>query len=134
MHAESSRQLAHVFGRFVTALAHNVRCSECFGQRDSRRVASEKDDLFCAESLRRNDAAQTNRTVTDHGCLLAATHLRNHGGVMTSSHDIGKGQQRRNQRVIFADWQRVERAVGERDTDCFGLTAPPRPSLPKNPP
>ena len=92
MHAETSSQLANLFHRFFPALAHDVCCAECFGQGDSRRVAAEKDDLFRAESLRRNDAAQTNRTVTDDGCFLATTHPRNHGGVMTSPHHVRKRQ------------------------------------------
>jgi hypothetical protein len=82
-----------VFDRFLAALAHNVSRSESFGQLDSVRVPSKNDDLFCAEPLRSNDAAQADCAVTDYGCFLARTHLCHNRRMMASSHDIGKRQQ-----------------------------------------
>jgi len=88
MHADTSRHLAHVFDRFLPAFADGVGCSERFGQLDSGGVPSENDDLFCAQSLRRNDAAQTYCAVTDNRCFLPATDLRHYGRVMARSHHI----------------------------------------------
>src|SRR4029079_17433349 len=37
--------------------------------------------------------------------------------------DVGQGEERRHQRVVLADVDRIERAVRHRDTQCLGLSA-----------
>src|SRR3954465_4073700 len=44
-------------------------------------------------------------------------------GISASASPTGGGGGRRERRVVFADWERVERAVGVGDAHCFCLGA-----------
>ena len=87
-------------------------------------MAAHDDDLLGAEALRRDHAAQADGAVADDGDAMCpgatrATTRR----VVAGAHDVGEREQRRHPRVVFADVERVERSVGERDAERFGLRA-----------
>ena len=65
---------------------------------------------------------------------LARRRPRDDGGVVAGAHHVGEREQRRHQRVVLADRQDVERAVGERDAQRLGLRAVGTSLLPKKPP
>ena len=65
--AEAAGQLAHALDRLLAALAHHVGGAELPGELDAVRVAAHDDDLLGAEPLRRDDAAQADGAVADHG-------------------------------------------------------------------
>src|SRR3954447_7383356 len=55
--------------------------------------------------------------------LLPGRDTRYDRSVMTCPHHVRERQQRRHQRGVSADAERVERPVAERDADRFGLGA-----------
>ena len=97
-------------------------------------MAAQDDDLLGAESLRGNDAAQTDGAVADDGHFFPGLTLAADGGVMACAHHVGERQQRRHQRVVFADRQDEERAVRQGIRASLRPVPPSTPSLPKNPP
>ncbi len=72
-------------------------------RRDPVRVAAEQDDLFGAEPLGRDHAAEADRAVADDRNAVARRHARGERGVVAGAHHVGEGEQRRHQRVVFAD-------------------------------
>src|SRR5512141_1568540 len=85
---ESAGDLFDAIDSFLATLAHDVRRSKFFRQRDSVWMTSEQNDLLGAESLRGDDAAKSDCTVS-HDCRdLARSNLRCERSMMTSSHHI----------------------------------------------
>ena len=93
-------------------------------ERDAVRVAAQDDDLLGAEALGGDHAAQADRAVADDGDRLARARRRAATrGVVAGAHHVGEREQRRHQRVVLADRQRDERAVGQRDAHRLALAA-----------
>ena len=65
MHAKATGQCSHALGCFLATLAHDIRRAECLRQSDTVGMATEDDDLFRAQPLCSDDAAQTHRAITD---------------------------------------------------------------------
>ena len=88
MDAEAAGRCAHAFDRFLAALAHDVRRAECFRQRDAIGMATQNDDLFGAEALGGDDAAQADRAVADHGHFFSVVDSCHSRRMMAGSHHV----------------------------------------------
>jgi hypothetical protein len=116
-------QLADPFDSFLAALADDVGGSELSPERDPIRIAAEQNDPFGAKPLRRDHTAQPDRTVADDRDDLARANLRRDGCVVAGAHHVRERQQGRRERVVEADGQHDQRAIGLRDTHRLALAA-----------
>ena len=116
-------QLADALDRFVAALVDDVGGAELLPEPGPLRVASEQDDPLRAKSLRRDNSAQPDRAVADHGDSPAGTDMCGKGGVMTGTHHVAEREQRRHERIVHPDREHDQRAVCLRDTHRFALGA-----------
>ena len=98
------------------------------------QVTTHDDDLLGPEPLRRDDAAEADRAVADHGDRAAGANPGGDRRMVTGAHHVRKGEQRGHQRIVFADTQRVQGAVGLRDAQRLGLRAAGLAAVPKKPP
>ena len=121
--AEAAGQLADALDGGVAALADDVGRAERPRQRDPIRVAPEQDDLLGAEPPRRDDAAEADRAIADHRHALPRADLRRERRVVARPHHVGEREQRRHQRVVAADREHDQRAVGLRDAHRLALAA-----------
>jgi AcrR family transcriptional regulator len=120
--AENS-QLAHALDRLLTALADDVRRPELLRERDPVRMPPEQDDLFGAETLRRDHPAEADSAVSDDGNGLARCDSGRKRAVLARPHHVREGEKRRHQRVVFRHGQEDERSVRERHTHRLPLAA-----------
>ena len=102
-------------------------------ERDPVGVAAEQDDLLGAEPLGGDHAAQADGAVADDGDRPARADPGGERRVVAGPHHVREGEQRRHQRVVLADRQRDERAVGQRDAHRLALAAV-EPSRAQKPP
>jgi hypothetical protein len=93
--AKAGGQFAHSFDGLVAALADDVRRTELVPERNPLLIAAQQDDLFGAETLRGDDAAQADCAIADDSDGLAGRDMRRYRGVMAGAHDVGEREQRR---------------------------------------
>jgi hypothetical protein len=86
-------------------------------------MSTQDDDPLGAEAAGSDQAAQADGAVADDGDRLAGPDAGGEGRVMASRHHVGEREQRRHQRVVFADRQNDERAVRLGDADGLSLAA-----------
>jgi hypothetical protein len=86
-------------------------------------MAAEQDDLLGAEPLRGDYAAEADGAVADDRDAPARRDPRGERRVVAGAHHVGKGEQRRHQRVVFANGEDDERPVGLRYAHGLGLGA-----------
>src|SRR5215207_7155082 len=111
MGALTTGELADTLDGLLTALRDDVGRAELAGERDAVRVTAEDDDLLGTEPLGGDDGAEADGPVADDRGALAGCDPGDDGGVVAGAHDVRERQQRRQERVVLADRQRVERAV-----------------------
>jgi hypothetical protein len=97
-------------------------------------LAAEDDDLLGAETLGGDHPAQADSTVADDGRDLAGTNAGDNGRMLAGPHHVGQRQQRGHERVVFADRERKQRAVGEGHPHrlrlgCAGAVAVEEPAV-----
>jgi hypothetical protein len=114
-------ELADALDGLLAALGDHIGGAELAGQRDAVRVAAHDDDLLGAEPLGGDDCAQADGAVADDRGALARSDLGDDGGVVAGAHHVRQRQQRRHERVVLADGQRVEGAVCVGDTHGLSL-------------
>src|SRR5205085_11530712 len=66
MRAKAAGELADVFHRSIAWLTDDIRCAERFAERDAVGMMAEENDLLGAAAPSGDDAAQTDRPVTNH--------------------------------------------------------------------
>ncbi len=123
MGTQAVGELAHAFNRLIASLADDVRCAELPRECDAVGMPAEKDDLLGAESPRGDHAAQADGAVADDGDCLAGTDSGGESRVMARRHHIREGDQRSHDRVVCADRQDHERAVGLGDANRLALSS-----------
>jgi hypothetical protein len=84
-------------------------------------VAAHDDDLLGAQALGGDHTTQPDGAVADDGHGVPGLDARHDGGVVAGAQHVGERQQRRHQRVVLADRQRVQRPVGVRDSHRLSL-------------
>jgi len=119
--AEAPSQCAYAFVRLFAALAYDVRRAECFRERDAIGMVTQNDDLFGAEALGSDNAAQADRTVAHHGYLFSPIDSRHPRCVMPGSHHVREREQGRHQGVVGTNRQNKERSVRLGDTQGLCL-------------
>ena len=90
--AEAAGQLADPFDRLVAALADDVGGAELSSEGGAVGVVAEQDDLFGAESLRCDHAAEADGAVADDRDRVPGRDLGRDGGVVAGTHHVGQGQ------------------------------------------
>src|SRR6266508_3820659 len=121
MRAEAVCELADALDCLVASVAHDVRCAELLCERDPAGVPAEDDDPLRAKTAGGDYAAQPNRAVADNGHSLSWADPGGQSRVVACRHHVGEGEERRHQRVVFADRQNDERPVGLRNTHRLAL-------------
>src|SRR6266511_804739 len=114
MRAEAVCELADALDCLVASVAHDVRCAELLCERDPAGVPAEDDDPLRAKTAGGDYAAQPNRAVADNGHSLSWADPGGQSRVVACRHHVGEGEERRHQRVVFADRQNDDR-VADRD-------------------
>src|SRR5205085_803737 len=110
--AEAVGELAYALDGLVASLADDVRRAELLRNRDAVGMTAQEDDSLGAEAPGGDHAAQADGTVADDGHGLARPSLGAERGVLAGRHHIRQRQERRHQRVVSADREGDERAVG----------------------
>src|SRR3954453_23701932 len=84
-------------------------------------MTAHQNDLLRTEALGRDDAAEPNSAVADDSGRFTRCHTRDMCRMVPGAHHIRKCQERRHKRVISANRQSEQRAVGLRNTKGFRL-------------
>ena len=123
MGAAAAGQLEDALDAGLAALGDDVGGAELAPELRAGGVATEQDDPVRAEALGCDHAAQPDGAVADDGGDAARRDARAKGCVVAGAHHVGERQQRRHQRIVGADGELDERAVGEGHADGLALTA-----------
>lgn len=121
MHVFAAGELADVLDGLLAALGDDVGGAELARERDAVLVAAHDDDLLGPEALGGDHTAQADGAVAHHGHPLAGADPGDHRRVVARPYHVREGQQGRHQRVVLADRQRIQRAVGQRYAHRLGL-------------
>jgi hypothetical protein len=80
------------FDPLVAALDDDIRRAEFTRELLTRFMAAHRDDAFCSHLLRREDAKQSDRAVTDDHDCRAGLDVRCVGGKPAGAHHVGQRQ------------------------------------------
>jgi hypothetical protein len=124
--ALAAGEFVDALDRVLAALGDDVGGAVLAGERDAVGVAAHDDDLLGAEALGGDHRARADGAVADDRGALARRDLGDDRGVMPGAQDVGEREQRRHERVVLADRQRVQGPVSERDAQglCLGAVGP----------
>jgi hypothetical protein len=121
--AAARGQLHDPFNALRAAFSDDIGGTELATERDTIRVATDKDDPLRSEPLGCNHGAKSHGAVSDHGSRLAWPNACHPCRVVAGPHHVGKAQQRWHECVVCFRRQCIEGAVRLRDAQCFGLGA-----------
>ena len=82
-------ELSYALDRLGTTFAHHIGGAKLAAKRTAVGMATEENDAFRTQALRRNDAAEGDRPVTHDGDDLAGADLGNNRRVVAGPHDVG---------------------------------------------
>ena len=89
---------------------------------DAVKFIPEEDDAFGAAASGGDDAAQTDGAIADYGRGCARSDAGRNSSMMSRRHHVSEGEQRGHERVVFADGQDNERAIGIRHAHRLALS------------